>query len=72
MDVNHQFHDNFMLSNGLPLGLAMGMAMNEQALNNYGQLTEYEKEKLVAESKNVRNKEEMNQIINKLENGKYK
>lgn len=72
MDVNHQFHDNFMLSNGLPLGLAMGMAMNEQALNNYGKLTEYEKEKLVAESKNVQNKEEMNQIINKLENGKYK
>lgn len=70
MDMN-QFHDNFMLSNGLPMGLANGMAMNEKAINNYSKLTEYEKEKLIADSKNVKSKAEMNQIIQKLGDGFY-
>ena len=43
MDMN-QYHNNFMLTNGLPTGLAMGMAMNENAINNYSKLTEYEKD----------------------------
>lgn len=70
MDMN-QFHDNFMLTNGLPMGLAMGMAMNENAMNNYSKLTEFEKEKLLAESKNVKSKAEMNQIIKNPGDGLY-
>lgn len=70
MDMN-QYHDNFMLTNGLPMGLAMGMAMNEKAINNYSKLTEYEKEKLLAESKSVKNKAEMDQIIKNLGDGLY-
>ena len=70
MDMN-QFHDNFMLTNSLPMGLAMGMAMNENAMNNYSKLTEFEKEKLLAESKNVKSKAEMNQIIKNLGDGLY-
>ncbi|MDE6916244.1 MAG: hypothetical protein K2P39_05540 [Lachnospiraceae bacterium] len=54
---------------GLPLGLAFGMAMDEQAINNYGNLTEYEKEKILAESKNVKSKEEMRQLIQKISDG---
>ncbi|MBQ3514268.1 MAG: hypothetical protein IJA32_10825 [Lachnospiraceae bacterium] len=67
----NQYHNNFMLTNGLPTGLAMGMAMNENAINNYSKLTEYEKEKLVADSKNVKSKTEMNQIIKNLGDGLY-
>ena len=70
MNMN-QYHDNFMLTNGLPIGLAMGMAMNEKAINNYSKLTEYEKEKLLAESKSVKNKAEMDQIIKNLGDGLY-
>lgn len=53
-------------SASLPLGLAFGLAMDEQALSNYGKLTEYEKEKLLAESKNVKSKEEMQRLIQKI------
>lgn len=53
----------------LPLGLAFGMAMDETAIENYGKLTEYEKEKLLAESKGVKSKEEMQQLIQKLSDG---
>lgn len=70
MDING-YNDNLAMTNGLPLGLAFGMAMNQQALDNYGKLTEYEKEKLLAESKNVKSKEEMNQLIQRLGEGMY-
>lgn len=53
----------------LPLGLAFGMAMDEQAINHYGRMTEYEKEKVIAESKNVKSKEEMQQLIQKISDG---
>ncbi len=50
----------------LPLGLAFGLAMDEQAINNYGKLTEYEKERILAESKSVKSKEEMQQLIQRI------
>lgn len=65
------YNDNLRITNGMPLGLAFGMAMNEQAIEHYGRLTEYEKEKLIAESKNVKSKEEMNQLIQRLGEGMY-
>lgn len=64
MDYTDEFQDNV-----LPLGLAMGMAMNEQAVSHYGKMTEYEKEKLIAESKGVKSKEEMQQLIQKISDG---
>lgn len=56
-------------SSVLPLGLAFGMAMDEQAVTNYGKMTEYEKEQVLAQSKNVKSKEEMQQLIQKLSDG---
>ncbi len=50
----------------LPLGLAFGMAMDERAIDHYGRMTEYEKEKVIAESKNVKSKEEMQQPIQRI------
>ena len=44
---------------------------NQQALDNYGKLTEYEKEKLIAKSRSVKSKEEMEQLIQSLGNGMY-
>lgn len=53
----------------LPLGLAFGMTMDERAIDHYGKMTEYEKEKVIAESKNVKSKEEMRQLIQKISDG---
>ena len=63
------FDENFAMTDGLPLGFAMGMAMNQQALDHYGKLTEYEKERLITESRGVKSKEEMNQLIERLGDG---
>lgn len=71
MDGTNFENDNLAITSGLPLGFAMGMAMNEQALDHYGRLTEYEKEKLLAESKNVKSKAEMEKIIERLGEGMY-
>ena len=65
------FDENFAMTNGLPLGFAMGMAMNQQALDHYGKMTEYEKEKLIAQSRSVKSKEEMDQLIERLGDGFY-
>ncbi|HBV81861.1 MAG: hypothetical protein OSJ73_15975 [Lachnospiraceae bacterium] len=53
----------------LPLGLAFGLAMDEQAINNYGKLTEYDKERIIAESKSVKSKEEMQELIQRIGDG---
>ena len=53
----------------LPLGLSFGLAADEKALNNYGKLTEYEKEQLIAQSKSVKSKAEMQQLIQKVSDG---
>ena len=60
------FNGNLTMTDGLPLGFAMGMAMNQQALDHYGKLTEYEKERLITESK-----EEMDRLVNRLGDGFY-
>ena len=57
------------LQSVLPVGLAFGMAMDEQAINHYGRMTEYEKEQVIARSKNVKSKEEMQQLIQKIRDG---
>ena len=73
MDINgmNGINNNLAVTNGLPLRFAMGMAMNEQALDHYGRMTEYEKEKLIAKSKGVKSKAEMNQLIQELGEGMY-
>ena len=53
----------------LPLGLSFGLASNKDALDNYSNLTEYEKEQLLAQSKSVKNKDEMQQFIQEINDG---
>ena len=65
------FNGNLPMTDGLPLGFAMGMAMNQQALDHYGKLTEYEKERLIAESRGVKSKEEMDRLVERLGDGFY-
>lgn len=60
---------NDMQAGNVPIGLALGMAMNESAIENFGKMTEYDKEKLIAKSRNVKSKAEMEQLIQKLGEG---
>ncbi len=53
----------------LPLGLSFGLAADKDALDNYSNLTEYEKEKLIAESKSVKSRDEMQQLIQRISDG---
>lgn len=55
----------------LPLGLAMGMAMNENAMKNYACLSDARKEKVIADSRNVTNKAEMERLVERLGEGLY-
>ncbi len=50
----------------LPLGLGMGLAMNIDALDRFGRMSEAEKEKLIFESKDAKSKSEMDRIISSL------
>lgn len=53
----------------LPLGLSMGLSKDDKVVENYDKLTEYEKEQLIAQSKDVKSKDEMQQLIQKLNDG---
>lgn len=53
----------------LPLGLSFGLAKDDKAQGNFDKLTEYEKEQLIAQSKSVKSKDEMQQLIQKINDG---
>lgn len=53
----------------LPLGLSMGISADEKTVENYEKLTEYEKEQLIAQSKSVKDKDEMQQFVQRMNDG---
>lgn len=52
---------------GLPIGLGMGLAMNERAMNRFGTMTEAEREEIILRAKDAKSKKEMDRIISRLE-----
>ncbi len=64
-------YSNFTQGTSLPIGLAIGRALNRGAEDNYSKLTEYEKEKLIAKSKDIKTEEEMQQLIRRIGDGDY-
>ncbi len=56
--------------NGIPQGLGMALTRNGKAMNNFSNLNEDEKKKLIQLTRSVRSKEEMNRIVDKLGKGK--
>lgn len=53
----------------LPLGISMGLSADDKTVENYEKLTEYEKEQLIAQSKSVKDKDEMQQFIQRMNDG---
>ena len=50
----------------IPIGLGLSLAMNEKAMHRYANMTEAEKEKAIAMSKQVKSKREMDRIVSSL------
>lgn len=55
------------LSNDMPEGLGFSMAMNVDAMKNFSKMTEEERKRFMEESRQVKSKSEMNQLVNRLE-----
>ena len=53
----------------LPLGLSFGLGTDKNAVDNYSNLTEYEKEQILAHNKPLKNKDEMQQFIQEINDG---
>ncbi len=50
----------------MPSGLAMGLAMNHKAMENYGHMTEAEKERIILRCRSAETKEDMEAIIDSI------
>ena len=50
----------------LPIGLGVSLAMNERAMERFANMTEAEKERTIARSRQVKSKREMDRIVDAL------
>ncbi len=50
----------------MPMGLAFQLSMNEQAMENFANMTEEEKRQVLAAARNVTSKEQMRGIVSDL------
>ncbi len=65
MDSNNLTMGAFPMG-GLPMGLGMALAMNENSAKEFENLTETEKEHLIMQCKDARSEEEMQKIVNSM------
>ena len=50
----------------LPIGFGLSLAMNQKAMDRFANMTEAEKEKAIAESRDAKSKREMDRIVDSL------
>lgn len=55
----------------LPIGFAMGMAMNEEARNRYSNMSEERRKKVEENSRQVTSKYEMQELLRDVADGKF-
>ena len=55
-------------ANDMPMGLAFQLSMNEQAMENFANMTDEEKTQVLAAARNVTSKEQMRGIVSDLAN----
>lgn len=61
--------ENF--KNDLPVGLGFSMAMNEQAMINFGKMSEEQRQKVISQSKQAKSKEEMSQLVDQIASNRF-
>lgn len=49
-----------------PIGFGLSLAMNQKAMDNFSNMTEAEKEKAIAKSRDAKSKREMDRIVSSL------
>lgn len=54
----------------IPMGFAMALAKNQQALEKFSMLSEMKKQEIIEGTHSVQSKEEMEQYVNSLVNNK--
>lgn len=59
-----------MRKDDMPVGFAMALAMNPEAMQNFAALGEEQKQAIIAGTHTVNSKEEMRQYVASLVNGK--
>ena len=50
----------------MPVGLAMALAMNPEAMQKFGAFSEEQKQKIIAGTHTVKSRDEMHQYVNDL------
>ncbi len=59
-----------MKSSEMPVGFAMALAMNPQAMQAFGALSEDKKQAVIEGTHSIKSKEEMHRYVDALVNGK--
>ncbi|MBO5295664.1 MAG: hypothetical protein J6B71_10540 [Clostridia bacterium] len=59
-----------MTKDGMPVGFAMALAMNPEAMQKFGTLSEEQKQQIIAGTHAVKSRDEMRHYVDSLVNGK--
>ncbi len=59
-----------MTKDEMPVGFAMALAMNPEAMQKFGALSEEQKQAIIAGTHTVKSNEEMHRYVDSLVNGK--
>lgn len=55
-----------MLSEGVPIGFGLGLAMHENAMKNYSGMNEEEQERVLERARQAESKQDMEILINQI------
>lgn len=64
VNLQEVYMDNY--KDDLPMGLGFSMAMNEDAMVNFGKMTKEQRRKVITESKLAKSKDEMSQLVDRI------
>ena len=59
-----------MTKDEMPVGFAMALAMNPEAMQKFGTLSEEQKQQIIARTHAVKSRDEMRHYVDSLVNGK--
>ena len=59
-----------MTKDEMPVGFAMALAMNPEAMQKFGTLSEEQKQQIIAGTQAVKSRDEMRHYVDSLVNGK--
>lgn len=64
-------YDMSIVRDEMPEGLGFSMAMNEEAMVNFGKMTKEQRRKVITESKLAKSKDEMSQLVDRIASNSF-